>query len=868
MSSKHIIISCLKSILFIIILLLSVFIAVQGRSQTNLWGVIQQNTVESSNPSLTKLDLSYLHRTTPTSLANAIQETLKQQVIKNAPEVSSADNEKDVLIDNNATSGTTKGLYLDIDLTSSLIQKDIQEILSSLQVNNTSISLQQRPLTIWLQFAARRNQWTHKEITKILQFILENNQNSKEISSENRNYSTTLKEKVPQKETVTPPASNASDTTNVTKDTRDDNLTAIITPTVPDAVEGSPRLDDDKITKSVADTGTDIQDENNHTEPVSQVISTTPTAPRVFVRFHSLDLGWNDLSGQQHYHSNMDTDSTSIKSTTRRPKSNNKNNNGIKAMQKVLQQLIASKECPSILKLDVCGLNPSICRVIAKGIIHRNKQENPETQQDESKLQTDNETEEKCETSKRIVATTDNENVIPPLSLHLARNGDIGDPGIAALAAAIRTVASQRRSQTTARTDDHLSSNQSEFTIFNTLNLSGCSIGDVGAEAIAIALERNPFCIKHLDLSNNNISDEGAIAIARALMTNDNKGVCGKIETLDLSNNSGIGDRGAKELAQAFEEGCIQNIILRSCHLHADGAACFGKALKAIVVQNCLNVTFDMPTRHLLIDLSGNPLGLLRKKPKSKGKYSAGALTSKATATTAAYFNLIGKTVQKGLKDFGLAENGYGDTLESDDEEEEKMGKNDDDDEESKAKCGALSFAEAFVDDDSRGTEELTKVEQSDRKSLYVRLGLRHCSFDTRAAEALAAVLQESRQRYPSLQLKLDLFMNDVLEDDTIAALSGAAGYDDQILEMAENYLDAMEAIREAEELARKAAKAARARAKAEAELQSAWGTPAAMRTSYDGRWDEEEEEEVEEEEEWDSDADYDVPGEDDDVYW
>jgi hypothetical protein len=55
--------------------------------------------------------------------------------------------------------------------------------------------------------------------------------------------------------------------------------------------------------------------------------------------------------------------------------------------------------------------------------------------------------------------------------------------------------------------------------------------------------------------------------------------------------------------------------------------------------------------------------------------------------------NLIGKTVQKGLKDLGLADGGNGlDTLESDDDEEERMGKNGDENDDSKNKWGGISL--------------------------------------------------------------------------------------------------------------------------------------------------------------------------------
>lgn len=67
-----------------------------------------------------------------------------------------------------------------------------------------------------------------------------------------------------------------------------------------------------------------------------------------------------------------------------------------------------------------------------------------------------------------------------PLSLYLYGNKDIGDAGIAALAGAIRAATFK-----------------SESVVFENLDLSGCSIGDVGADALALALESHPGCIKH-----------------------------------------------------------------------------------------------------------------------------------------------------------------------------------------------------------------------------------------------------------------------------------------------------------------------------------------------------------------------------------
>ena len=133
---------------------------------------------------------------------------------------------------------------------------------------------------------------------------------------------------------------------------------------------------------------------------------------------------------------------------------------------------------------------------------------------------------------------------------------------MAALSAAIRIVAQEK-----------------DAIIFDVLDLSGCGIGDAGADALAIAIESRPGCIKHLDLSNNHISDEGAAAIGRALCSETKRR---GIDTVDLSHNKDLGDSGASALAQAIEHGMIRDLSIRSCHIQADGASAFAKALKAL----------------------------------------------------------------------------------------------------------------------------------------------------------------------------------------------------------------------------------------------------------------------------------------------
>lgn len=416
---------------------------------------------------------------------------------------------------------------------------------------------------------------------------------------------------------------------------------------------------------------------------------------------------------------------------------------------------------------------------------------------------------------------------IKPLSLHLTKNEYIGDAGAAALSAAIRSIASKNK----------------EAVIFDILNLSACGIGDTGAEALAIALEDNPSSVRHLILSDNQITDEGAAILSRALASSKQDG--GRLESLDLSNNKDIGDAGARELARIIEQESVGKLILRSCYIRADGITCFAKALK-----NIGNRKTDHPTS-LEIDLSGNPIGVLRRAKKSSG-YSASALKSKATATTAAYMNIIGKTVQRGLKEIGLSENQN--TLESDDDEEMRMNGEQDtfgSSEQKETKCGALAFADAFVDEDDGESEEEASAKR--KEVCKISLGLRHCALDTRAAEALAAVIHEGKEKM-GMDIQADVRMNNVLEDDMVKALQGDKDFESELVDMAETHLDALERIREARRRAMEAAKAAADRMRAEAEMQAAWGSAVDMGDDdYDVDYDADYDEDV-----WDSDADYD----------
>lgn len=682
---------------------------------------------------------------------------------------------------------------IDIDVTASFIGKDIQDLLDALTKEDT------RPHRKF-GIIAQQNQWTTKEATLLLQAILgpeetvqdetaakDQNENSPQKQRKRHRKDkhaaqvTTESVNVSGNETLPTPRdtdrANSDETTVTDASNTTTNLTTV-------ELTGNATLESN--VPSLSSDGIDMEGK-----------ASTLTAHSLV----KLDLGWNYLGG------NSDT------STGR---------SADKAWYHILQRLIRNHEkCPLQLSFSVCGLGPAACRAIGKGLIARYQTMLPP----------------KMTIQDSIPA--EDVHVPPPLCLSLVGNEGIGDPGVAALSAAIRTVTTKYPG----------------CTVFERLDLSACGITDTGAEALAIALDQNPLCILHLDLSNNHITNEGAAALGRALGAGAGEHRS-RVETLDLSNNPRIEDRGAKVLAGALEHGAIGSLVLRSCHVQADGAAALVKSIQKLT---------NSPLRpaEIRLDLSGNPLGILRKKPKSGGgKYSATALRSKATATTAAYMNMIGRTVQKSLKDLGITEASGPDTLESDDEEEsqgQENGSNDDDP--SKIKCGALAIADALLlEDDDDGEDDKVEGSASDiQSSCRVILGLRHCALDTRASEALAAVRHEMLSSPGKLDMIIDVRMNNVLEEETVAALGGNLSFESELNEMAERYLEGLEILRLARQRSREAVKTAKSRLKVEREMADAWGSAVPMGDELPMDYD------VDQEETWDSDADYEREGDDGD---
>ena len=800
------------------------------------------------------LDLSYLHRCGVGDIADAIRGTLEEL---RSGDGSAHPNETPETNTGEAHS-TIASAAVDIDLTASLIGKNISDILSSFQGSEEQQDDTRLVSSMMVRLTARRNQLSPKEVTAILDFLLQNGPTNETITT---TTSTVMDELEKDETKVASPLvtddkdddpSPATSTGEISEGETDNSnriaADAAADDTASDDVrtpEGStqpPQTDDDLNVSVAPDETVDVNDE---TEPLAEAIN--PIAKTIlrpaFVSIQSLDLGWNNLGGG------------ASSSSSRRSSAGTRSVNG------AIRKLLADSElCPPTIRLDVCGLGPPACREMARGIVERYK---TQTKQDDGEAQ-----------ASTLLSPP------PSLSLDLACNQGIGDVGVAALAAAIRTVATEdgfrnrstekkkrkrrrrRKSSTqqpvpegdaneleeekTEQTDDKPTEEQSDDatpppetnrktrTVFERLDLSGCDIGDPGAEALAIALKNNPLCVKHLDLSNNRITDRGAVALAGALGSKDDLeeiggdaggSVC-HIETLDLSYNKDLGDTGAQKLANAFQRDGISRLLLRSCNIRADGAASFGTALRSIGSRSTSRLSTspeDQVTERRLIDLSGNALGVLSKKKKSGGKYSATAIRSKAADTTKAYMNIIGKSLQKGLN--SITGEGEGpDTLESDDEEEDRMGGELEDEDASQKKCGAIFLAEAYIRHGDGDTERSDAGSDGGVASVAVELGLRHCSFDTKAAEALAAVLQESNDHYPGMQLSMDMALNHVLEDSIVAALQGEDGYDDQLADLAEVYLDALAVMREARQRAVRAARLAAERAKLQAERDSAWG--------------------------------------------
>lgn len=491
----------------------------------------------------------------------------------------------------------------------------------------------------------------------------------------------------------------------------------------------------------------DTQNENmtaidQSIEPINIHEIESPPADIMRIRVDSLDLAFNDLSQKKES----------------------------KSMNGSLRKLIESEiSCPQSLKLDRCNLGPPTCRSIAKGIIKRCDNISNSFKEKERKNKYD---------SSKV------------LSLHLSGNPSIGDAGAAALAAALRIV----------NQDNPLS-----HPILDTLDLSSCDISDIGAEALSLALEGAPGCIRRLILCNNRISDKGASFIGNALNSAvESSELFSELEYLNLDNNKDLGDQGAAAVASAMESGVLKSASLRSCSIGADGSLAFGKVLPKLAFVNKGNTERKINCH---IDLSGNQLGVYRPPKKKKG---TSLLKSKASATTASYFNFIGKKIKGGLKDVtGVDVSQYisPPSAESDDDFEEsneflEQKKKDNvalEDMMTSAKCGARALADCLINWD--GQKEIEGLGSSESSH---SIGMRLCSLDKGGVDALAALVIEAKNKL-GLNLKIDISMNPALDEHDVEAFNNNNIDNESLKDMAKRHLDALEALRVAQERAAEA---------------------------------------------------------------
>jgi len=749
-----------------------------------------------------KIDLSYLFHLSPDKLAAAIQERVQQReksqtAITTAATAGNDDDNKEILVDVShcalGDAGFPKIVSALLPTTTTTTTTEPQQattddVLSS--NNNDAIQTQSQTTTTtattFLQLAFRRNELTPRSARLLLERLYDTKTMPAETMPQNKAIVTGL-------------------------DLGWNHL------------------------------ATDEFDNDNFLRLLQQVVGTPTTRRRRQPPSPQPEIPQEETNMTNNNNTTL-TDDSAVNQTTISTATGDGEGEGIQQQDPTTTLEVTQDKEYWLTRLSLahCGLGPAACRALAQGVMQR--------------------------FNNTVSSSSSSSNVPPPpLSLDLARNTWIGNGGTAALAAAIRELVTatseddEGPSSAQSNNNETMSNNNStaaqqpqpRWTLFDTLDLSGCGITDAGAQALALALEDvsadQCLAIRHLDLSNNQITEEGATALARALLLAAPSSSCPEnviVQSLDLSNNP-IGDRGALHLAAVMEQGRLPTLTARSCHIHANGAAAFGKALRALVAatakttsQNGTTATATRPTT-IGLDLSGNPLGMLRgksKRPGEGGKYSASRLKSTATATAASYMNRI----KKGLKDVGVSDLISGKGAADSDDEEQLPGEEDESDTESsgsgkdasKKTCGVKTFVNAFLqendDDVDHDDDQSSDIQATDRNQkgddVVINLGLRHCFLDHGAADALAAIqIEAARAERNKGQRKsrvvLDVSLNPVLEEDMVAALHldvskkskkrADAYYMDQRVEMAERYIDMLQAIRESK---RRAAEAREAR--------------------------------------------------------
>jgi hypothetical protein len=249
-----------------------------------------QNVVVASTKS-SAMDFSYLHRVKSSMLGDAIRQNI----------FSVLEDEK-----------SDDDIIIDIDVSSSMIGKDVKDLVSSLENSY--------PAPVSIQLTARANQWTMDDATLLLQSIVETTSGS-EKEAQDDTASTSL------------PAESEGNETAI-----ESNETAIeSSETEIESNETAVEFNETEVESSETeiDSNTTISMDDN------QTTATTEDAVSFNISIQSLDLGWNNF-GQG--------------SASRRSK----------AFLKSLQKTIESKTCPQILRFPVCGLGPGACRAIGK----------------------------------------------------------------------------------------------------------------------------------------------------------------------------------------------------------------------------------------------------------------------------------------------------------------------------------------------------------------------------------------------------------------------------------------------------------------------------------------------------------------------
>ena len=607
-----------------------------------------------------------------------------------------------------------------------------------------------------------------------------------------------------------------------------------------------------------------------------------PNPLLVYYYLSSLDVGWNLLATDEfsaqdpthNFHSSLEYvlalnpvapyTTTTTETTTMEPISHQPTTN---------QEQPPPPFAPFLTRLAMehCGLGPETCRAVAKGLLARHGvhvQDDDDDDNDKGANQRRSTRPKRTKKPSNLSSLSSSSSLPPPppLSLHLAGNRWIGDSGTAALAAALRRLAllqlqpSNDDDESPSKRD--VDNNDKKKTdvppvILDTLDLSDCGITDVGAQALALALEEEGGggLIRHLILSHNQITHEGATALGRALILSSSasstSSSCRLPHCLDLSNNP-IGDQGGIALAALYQQGSLPRLILRSCHIMATGATAFGKALSTLVASSSSSSSLSSLSPQLYqLDLSGNPLGRLRGKLKSSsssgGKYSASRLKSTATATAQSYMNRL----KEGFKQFqdGASTSSSGDSDDEEEDDDEAALDGDSNqyggDKSSKEpkRCGIRALVNAFLDQNAKTANDNGPDNKGGPgESPKFQLGFRHCFLDHGAADALAALIVEARQEYTS-DIALNVALNPILEDDMVTALeekTPSSGDDEVRLEMAERYMDQWHTIQESKQRAAEARARARAQIRHADESRDRWG-------QYDNDDDEEEEEEEEE---------------------